>query len=383
MTVSSRELMGPADVSDAELEQIVAESLGVPADQVELLDSRAEPVDYDLAAITTAARFWVRGTARVGGEVRGFAFFVKHIQSWSRSPLFEQVPPQFRDLAEGMVPWRTEALIYRSDFADRLPDGLAAPRALAVRDLDAKSAVVWIEQVDVVERAWGVDELTRAAYLLGRLAASDRMAPLAAVGEVEHRWTIRDYLHGRLGMYVFPALRSDELWRHPLVAAAFDPELRSRLMAAVDRAGDYVEDLMSVPQGVGHGDACTNNILVQRNSDELVLIDYGFWGTRPLGYDLGQLLLGDVQLGRRPASGLAHLESACTPAYVRGLRDERCEVGIDVVQRAHALQMLIFSGVTSIPFEHLDCPPTPELHRIAAERAASARFMLDLVDSTG
>ena len=45
--------------------------------------------------------------------------------------------------------------------------------------------------------------------------------------------------------------------------------------------------------------------------------------------------------------------------------------------------MLIFAGLTAIPFEHLEREPTPELHRIARERAASARFILDLVDATG
>jgi hypothetical protein len=44
--------------------------------------------------------------------------------------------------------------------------------------------------------------------------------------------------------------------------------------------------------------------------------------------------------------------------------------------------MLIFSGMSAIPGEHLDSPPTPELRRIAAERATAARFMLDLVDAT-
>ena len=41
---------------------------------------------------------------------------------------------------------------------------------------------------------------------------------------------------------------------------------------------------------------CTNNLLVQRDSEDLVLIDYGFWSTQPLGFDLSQLLLGDVIL---------------------------------------------------------------------------------------
>lgn len=52
------------------------------------------------------------------------------------------------------------------------------------------------------------------------------------------------------------------------------------------------------------------------------------------------------------------------------------------MRRAHALLMVIFSGLSAIPVEYLGSAPTPELHRVTAERAAAARFMLDLVDAT-
>ena len=75
---------------------------------------------------------------------------------------------------------------------------------------------------------------------------------------------------------------------------------------------------------------------------------------------------------RRPASA----------AYVAGLRDEGCDVAEDVVRRAHALQLLVFTGYSTLPFELLDGPPTPERLALAAERAEIARFSLDLVDAS-
>ncbi|MGA8851483.1 MAG: hypothetical protein WB508_07150, partial [Aeromicrobium sp.] len=87
-----REVLGPADVTDEQLTLLVGTLLHEPADRVHLLDSCAEEVSYDLPAITTAGRYWVRGTARVAGRTAPFAFFVKHVQSWSRSPLFAEVP---------------------------------------------------------------------------------------------------------------------------------------------------------------------------------------------------------------------------------------------------------------------------------------------------
>src|SRR5689334_7611077 len=122
--MSDRSVLGPADVSDRDLERIVAGWLGVHPSTVELLDSSAQNVAYDLDAITTAGRYWVSGRVRTPSGIRPFRFFVKHVQSWSRSPLFAQVPPEYQEMAEAGVPWSTEPLIYRSDLRDRLPAGL-------------------------------------------------------------------------------------------------------------------------------------------------------------------------------------------------------------------------------------------------------------------
>jgi len=95
-----------------------------------------------------------------------------------------------------------------------------------------------------------------------------------------------------------------------------------------------------------------------------------------------------VQIGRRPAVELGEIERACLPAYVDGLRDEGCEVPLDVVRRAHALQMLVFSGFSSFMLDEVlgssgeGAAPAPGLLERAAERARITEFVLDLVDET-
>src|SRR5690242_19268365 len=115
-----RAALGAADVSGEQLTEMVATLLRRLVEDVALLGSHARDVDYDLPTITTAGRYWVRGQAAVDGEETPFSFFVKHVHSWARSPLFEHVPPEMAELAEAMVPWRTEPLVYRSDLGDRL-----------------------------------------------------------------------------------------------------------------------------------------------------------------------------------------------------------------------------------------------------------------------
>ena len=380
--MQSRAALGPADVRDDALAAMVATTLALPAEEVELLCSNAEVAPYDLEALTTGGRYWVRGRATAPGGERDFSFFVKVVQSWSRSPLFALVPPEAREMALAGLPWEVEPRVYRSDLADRLPPGLTMPRAAAVVDLDEASAALWLPEVDGLDQPWCEDRFRQAAGLLGRLAASEQVRPCAHVGHGQDQHVVRGYFHGRVAHQLVPALRDDGLWRHPLLAGPSWAELRGRLLDAVDALPQVVAELESFPTMTLHGDATPRNLLVDRATEELVLIDFGFWGEGPVGFDLGQLLVGEVQVGERPASGLPALEAICVPAYVEGLRQEGVDLEKAVVRRAHALQMLVFTALSSPPLEHLAAPVTPELVALATERARIAGFVLDLVDAT-
>jgi hypothetical protein len=255
------------------------------------------------------------------------------------------------------------------------------PRAHAVVDLDEWSAALWLEAVPADPRPWGADRFARAAYLLGRLAASPSVRPLAPLGSTD---VVRGYAGGRVHGQILPALRSDELWRHPVVSPAFGPELRARILAAADALPAIVDELQGVPLGTAHGDACPRNLLVRPESpDDLVLIDFSFWGQAPVGFDLSQLMLGELQLGERPASELPALEQVCLDAYVRGLHDEGLDVPLGTVRRSHALLMLLFNGLSAVPLEVLYGMPTPGGPHTVRQRAEAAEFVLDLVDATG
>ena len=92
------------------------------------------------------------------------------------------------------MPWKTEAEVYRSDIADRLPDGLTVPRALGVFDLDATSSSIWLEEVPARPATWDLPRYERAAYLLGRFSGSRALAPLA---EPAPRRLVAEHLRDR------------------------------------------------------------------------------------------------------------------------------------------------------------------------------------------
>jgi hypothetical protein len=140
--MAPRTELGPADLSDDQLASFVAEALGV--ERVELLSAQVQAVDYDLEALTTAGRYWIRGRARHDGGDEPYAFFVKVVQSWTRTPQFQFVPEHLREQAGLALPWRGEVDVYRSDLASLLPDGLALPRVHHVGDIDDLSAFFWL-----------------------------------------------------------------------------------------------------------------------------------------------------------------------------------------------------------------------------------------------
>lgn len=372
-----RAALGAADVSDDVLAGMVADLLGVEA--VELRSSVAVEFAYDLPAITTAGRYSVSGTAVTGGEARSFDLFVKHVHEWSRSPLFASVPDEIREMARVSVPWRTEAEVYGSDLAEHLPDGLAMPRTLGVQEIDESSYAVWLEVVPTYDAEWDLARYQQAAHLMGRFAASGQVRAVAA--SVSHPFTIRNYAEGRFKHQVLPMLQDNGIWHHPVVAGAF-ADLRDRMRAAASDVDAITDELLAMPHLAGHGDACPNNLLLTEGHDGFTLIDFGFFTMLPVGFDLGQLLVGDVQIGRRDAGDLVERDAAMLAAYREGLAAEGFDVGEDLLHRAHALHLALFTGLSALPFELLELVPTPHIHRVARERAAIAAFSLDMLDGT-
>ena len=376
-----RTSLGALDIDDEQLATLAAEALGEAPESVRLRASRAEQHPYDLPALTTAGRHWVTGTISTPNGDRDFRLFVKHVQRFSTSLHAAMVPEEHRAAVDAALPWANEPSVYRSTLASALPEGLTMPRALLVQGLDANSAAIWLAEVPSAPTQWTSADLARAAYLLGRFAANRDVRAVAA--KSGHRMAaVRDYAEGRLRHQVVPALLDEGLAHHPLIAGAFSPDLIARLRRAAHRLPEFVEELEGMPLMASHGDACPNNLLTHPDSTDITLIDFGFFGEQPAGFDLSQLLVGEVQLGRRPAAGLAEDEEAVLPTYVRGLRDEGLDISESTVRRSHALLLLLFAGLSAYPLEHLGGPVTPEALAAASERAQMAAFALDLVDAT-
>jgi hypothetical protein len=381
--VDRREVLGADDVSDAELEAMVADLWDVPT--VRLHDSTAEPVAYDVPSILTGARTWVRGQATVGAdtgpdrEVREFTLFVKRVHNWRHSPAFAGVPPEIGEWAAASLPWRAEPLVYGSDLRERLPEGFSMPRGLRVEERPDQTAVIWMEAADADPVPWGPDDSVRAARLLGRLSASRAVAALADIDP--QPWHIDSFVAGRLAFTVLPGLHDEATWHHPAVAEHFGG-LRDRLLAAARHLDVLAQEFAASRHLAAHGDACPNNLLRRAGQPGFTLIDFGFWRSQPVGFDLSQLLVGDIQIGRQDADDLPERAAACVASYAAGLADEGLDVPLEEVRRGHAVSLMLFNGLPSLPLERLDDPDTDALDHWSHQRAAIARYALDVLVDT-
>ena len=317
---------------------------------------RTDEVDYDLDTITTQARWWVSGRLERDGATEDFRLVAKVLRSADRSPVWTMIPPEHRADALEMLDWRVEPAVYASDLAEHLPPDLTMPRCYAVSPVDEGSAVLWLEAVTGAVPTWGDADLARAARALGRLAGSAAVAGVAdRVGHPYGPVQARRYWQGRLSGQFGTAYRDAGLWRHPVLAAEVDAGTRARILGLLDAAPALVAEIETLPLLSGHGDGCANNLLLTPAA--VVGIDWAFFSRLPMGFDLTQLVVSDVELGRAAAATLPHRQAVAVPAYAAGLADEGFAVDPDVLLRAHRVQAALAAGVAVIPLERLGEDP--------------------------
>jgi hypothetical protein len=354
------------------LTKAVSTMLGQP---VELAAWTMAEVPYASGSPATGGLHRVRGRTRDG---RTWSIFLKMLQHPRHWPRLASLPPDVQAFFEDF-PWRAELAAWEPGFADRLPDGLRLPALYLVEDLGNDRLGVWMEDVTTSDQPWDIETFRRAARVLGGLAARRSDAELVAACEVPPGQGLRRYVDSRIHGWFRPMLDDDSVWRHPALAAAVDGRLRDDLCWLHGQTAAMLDQLDLLPQAMPHGDASPENLLVPAAApDTFVAIDIAFSTPHAVGFDLGQLLVGLVHAGRLPAATLPAIHDVLVPSYVGGYQAGGGTVDTGSVLHGYILTMMLRSGFTSLPFEALDGPVTEDLHRLAHERAALTRYIIDL-----
>jgi tRNA A-37 threonylcarbamoyl transferase component Bud32 len=376
---TSSSLLGDATPTEHELTRLVQDVLHRPAARVVAWD--VEPAAYEINSPLTGGLFHVRGIASDGDWVGPWSVFVKLVRSWRHWPMLHIVPQHVRDAMLQHQGWRNEPEIYRSELAASLPDGLRLPRVLHVHDLGDERVVMWLEDVAADGVSWDLPRFERAARLLGhltaRLTAGDLFPPVVSrdIGEMT-----RGFYESRVRGYAFPILYNDAMWRHPIVAATVDADLRTDLLELAERVPAILARLDRLPHTLVHGDACPQNLLipVETGTDGFVVIDWGMACNAPIGYELAQLLIGLAHSGQLSVVDLPEIHDAILGAYGEGLTEEGLTVDVEDVRYGFDAALVIRSAFTALPLERLAEPATDQLAALMADRIRLTRYLVDL-----
>ena len=387
---------GLASLTPAELAEITSAALGRAIRPVGL---RVIPMPYDWGSPATAGLWRVdvsdesAQAPRQDDQAPGplsYTYFVKLLRHPRRWPGLVHLPDQAsRDEFAGFFPWRFELDMYECGIGAVLPAGMRTPRLHHVRRTDEDHLGLWWEFVPERPASWDLADYRRAAFLLARLAARRREGAdvnqlLPPVCRQPHPsgTSLRYFTERRVLRGVLPALRAGRIWDHPLASAALrqagDTALPADMLALADRLPGVLDMLDRLPQTYAHGDASPQNLLLPaKEPGTVIVIDWGFGSLLPIGFDLGQLLVGLAHAGKSDPSGLRDIDAAIFPAYLEGLAAEDYPAAPAQVRLGYIGALTARSALSALPLELLSRPPA---HQAEAEFLSRLRLTRALID---
>ena len=319
-------------------------------------------------------------------------FFVKLLRNPQIWPSLHTIPEPLRKEFLAIFPWRMEYEMHHAGLADALPEGMQLPR-LNHANVTEDYISLWYTFVDVDPRPWEPPDFSRTAYLLGRLAARRREG--ARVNEqlptrcraASRTSSLCRYVRQRVLGLEARIVQDASRWRTArmveALAALGDQRLAVDLPALVSRIPTILDRLVGLPQTFVHGDASPQNMLIPVADRSLrVAIDWGgFCTLLPVGFDLGQLLIGLAHAGEVEVSELPALQDAILEAYCAGLANEDYDVPPDEVRLGFLGSLVCRSGLGALPLDPPEAAIASLTNAELTQRLQLARYLVNVADS--
>jgi Phosphotransferase enzyme family len=387
MTMQAGDLFRLAALDPDELAAVTSAATGQP---VSSPTADVAPVNYDWGSVATAGLWRVAVTDAGAPAATFFVKLVRHTRLW---PGLGFLPDDAARAAFiDYYPWHYELDIHESGIESVLPPGLRMPVLHRVVRPDTDHMGLWWEFIEQRPGRWELADYRLAARLLGQLAARRRDG--AAINEAlpamartvrSEGSALRFYTSRRVLTGVLPVLAAGGVWRHPVLAgalrAAGDPDLPADMLALGERLPRVLDTLDELPQTYAHGDASPQNLLRPANEPgTIAVIDWGFGTLLPVGFDLGQLLVGLAHATVADLAQLPAIDAEIFPAYLDGLAAEDYKVDPAQVRAGYLGSLAARSALCAIPFEQLGREPADaQATALFGRRIRLTRFMLELV----
>jgi hypothetical protein len=268
---------------------------------------------------------------------------------------------------------------------------MRTPVLYHAKTIDTDHIALWWEFITERSSPWQLADYRRTARLLGQLAARRREGAeinkaLPDITRTAHAGgsALRYYTGRRVQQGVLPALQTEQVWSHPVMQAALecvaDPALPSELLSLGAQLPRILDMLDALPKTYAHGDASPQNLLLPANEPEtVVVIDWGFGTLLPVGFDLGQLLVGLASAGQSDPLQLAAIDAEIFPAYLDGLAAEDYKVEPAQVRAGYVGGLAARSALCVLPLEKLGgSDPDGEIEALMTTRLRLTRVLVDM-----
>jgi hypothetical protein len=388
MLQQDTDVLALASLTDAKLAE-VASAAGIPIARPQ---ATLTPIAYDWGSPATAGlwRADVRSQGQSGPpECTFFVKLVRDVRLWPGLRFFPDETSR-ADFA-AYYPWHFELDIHLAGIESVMPAGMRTPVLYHVKTVGSDHMALWWEFITERSGPWQLAEYRRAARLLGQLAARRREGAeintaLPDIARTAHSFgsALRYYTSRRVLQGVLPALQAGQIWSHPVMQAALDraadPALPAELLSLGAQLPRILDMLEALPKTYAHGDASPQNLLLPANEpDTVVVIDWGFGTLLPVGFDLGQLLVGLASAGQSDPLELAAIDAAIFPAYLDGLAAENYEVAPTQVRAGYVGGLAARSALCALPLEQLGgSDPDGEIEALMTTRLRLARVLVDM-----
>ena len=388
MPQQSEGALALASLTDANLAE-VASAAGVPVARPQ---ATLTPIAYDWGSPATAG-LW-RADVRSQGQSGPPActFFVKLVRDVRLWPGLRFFPDEASraDFA-AYYPWHFELDIHLAGIDSVMPAGMRTPALYYAETVDNDHVVLWWEFITERSGSWQLPDYRLAARLLGQLAARRREGAeinkaLPDITRTAHSGgsALRYYTRRRVQEGFLPALQADQVWSHPVMRAALDrvddPALPSELLTLGAQLPRILDMLDALPRTYAHGDASPQNLLLPADEpDTIAVIDWGFGTLLPVGFDLGQLLVGLASAGQSDPLELAAIDAEIFPAYLDGLAAEDYKVEPAQVRAGYVGGLAARSALCALPLEQLGgSDPDGEIEALMTVRLRLTRVLVDM-----
>lgn len=382
------EVLALVSLCDADLAE-VASAAGVPVAQPRAIFT---PIAYDWGSPATAGlwRADVRSQGQTGPPAcTFFVKLVRDVRLWAGLRLFPDEASR-ADFA-AYYPWHFELDIHLAGIDAVMPTGMRTPVLYHAKALDSEHMVLWWEFITERSGRWQLADYRLAARLLGQLAARRREGAqinnaLPDLCRTAHSGgsALRYYTRRRVQQGFLPRLQSGQFWSHPVMRAALDrvadPALPAELVSLGAQLPRILDMLDELPRTYAHGDASPQNLLLPANEpDSVVVIDWGFGTLLPVGFDLGQLLVGLASAGQSDPLELAAIDAEIFPAYLDGLAAEDYKAEPAQVRTGYIGGLAARSALCALPLEQLgDSDADGDLEALMTARLRLTRVLVEM-----